>query len=189
MSNPKIFPWGPILMRQEVDPNITKKFLNEWPSDGEDVETPLPNLTSRKIYPKSQWKEYESLLAPYINLYLQKMGIQYNFRFRGLWGNLYRQKDSIPLHIHNVCDLTFVLYIKLPPPSLLNLENENEGNVVFIYGEETDARSKVRMVNEYNLTPKLNEIFIFPNNLRHYSIPMTHPKAERISISGNIELL
>ena len=187
MNSPIIFPWGPLLVKQMVDLSVTNEFLKDFNYNNSNIELPFPSLEKRKEYDVSNVK-YINLLSPYIKNYLKIRGLENNFKLNILWGNLYGVNHYIPPHTHGNCDLSFVLFLEMPPTHLLNLE-KGEGFLTFGYGEKSDWRSLIKNITYHRILPKINELYIFPHNLRHHSTPMSNPHSKRISVTGNIELL
>jgi hypothetical protein len=75
----------------------------------------------------------------------------------------------------------------MPPIEMLD-QKKNEGCLILRYGEDPGGQAKIRPITNQFVLPKAGDLIIFPQNLLHYTIPMSNPKAERISISGNILL-
>ena len=118
---------------------------------------------------------------------LDIFGWKGGFKIKRLWGNIYRQGDFIPPHVHLSGDISFSLVLKMPPIEMLD-QKKNEGCLILRYGEDPGGQAKIRPITNQFVLPKAGDLIIFPQNLLHYTIPMSNPKAERISISGNILL-
>ena len=180
--------FGPLIGLQRLSPKEVKvtsdKFLK---SKQKNIKTSLPDLTVRGIM---DWKDpyLLEIFSPYIENYLRGIGWNGGWKLVNLWGNIYKAKDYVPPHIHVKCDLSFVTFLKMPSNDQL-LKEKREGNLVFMYGEEGSGFQKIKPKTHHRFLPKVGEIYIFPQNLRHYTVPFTNETAERISISGNITLL
>ena len=193
MSEFKIFNWGPLLIKQEIDPNITNTIIRNIPNRGIGINTSLKNISRREDFSREECGHLSNILDPYFRIYIKNLYENVNpqdvqYRLNRAWVNVYKKDDYVSSHIHVDCDISFVLFLKVPPSNILDLE-KHEGNLIFTYGENSDFRAKVRNKNMIFIDPKVGELYLFPNNLNHYSIPISHPQAERISLSGNIELL
>ena len=104
------------------------------------------------------------------------------------WVNYMKAGESNPNHVHTECDLSSVLYLKIPK----GLKKENEqyigtsrgpGVVNFTYGD-------VRPYNtiEHSFMPEVGQFFIFPFNLEH-SVNSFKSKGERISLATNFQIV
>ena len=188
MNSPLIYPWGPLLSKQVVSNLVSDVFLQDLGKGGDEAKVGVVPIHKRYNYNLDNPK-YLDLLLPYFHNYLKKITpLNYKLKLKLLMGNVYGSNDYIPPHIHSNCDLSFVLFLKTPSPHLLNSQT-NEGNICFEYGEPKDNRSKLNCIYIHTINPQINDLFIFPNYLRHYSIPIKNPQAQRISLAGNIELL
>jgi len=180
--------FGPIVTQQRLSPNETKYFLNRYQNQPkhQNINTDLPDLHQRGFMDEND-ENYNKILQPYILNHLKTLQQPFRYKILSLWGNVYRANDFIPPHIHNKCDLSFVLILKIPPVEMLN-HKKKEGALVLRYGEEGAYTQRITPKTCHNIFPRIGELIIFPQNLLHYTNPMSHPQAERISISGNILL-
>ena len=178
--------FGPLVTQQRLSPNETQYFLDRYQNQPEhqNITTDLPDLSQRG-WMKRDDENYNKILQPYILNHCMLGQHQGGYKIDSLWGNVYRGNDFVPPHVHHKCDLSFVLFLKMPSLEFLN-SNKNEGCLVLRYGE--DVVSKIPNKTNHYILPKVGELIIFPYNLLHYTIPMSHPQAERISMSGNIIL-
>ena len=180
--------FGPIVTQQRLSPNETKYFLNRYQNQPEhqNINTDLPDLHERGFMDAND-KNYNKILQPYILNHLKTSKHQGRYKIVSLWANVYRSGDFIPPHVHHYCDLSFVLILKMPPIELLNSQ-KNEGELNLMWGVSAPFCQKIKHIDNHQFLPKVGELIIFPQNLIHYTLPMKHPQAERISISGNILL-
>ncbi len=180
--------FGPLVIRQRLSPNEAKYFFKRFQNqpNKQNIDTDLPDLYQRALMDIND-KDYNKILYPYIKNYLDVYGWQGGYKLQSLWANVYKGNDYIPPHTHVACDLSFVLFLKMPSIDKLKL-SKSEGFIMFRYGEEPYFSQKVKPIVDQQILPKVGELIIFPQNLTHYSAPMSHPQAERISISGNISL-
>jgi hypothetical protein len=180
--------FGPLVTQQRLSPKETKYFLDRFQQRENkfNIKTDLPDLHERgRIDDKDPI--YNQILDPYIKNHLNEANWKGEYNLISLWGNVYRDGDFIPPHIHDYCDLSFVIILKMPPPELLNSEKK-EGELSLMWGYSAPFFQKIKHVNTHQFLPKIGELIIFPQNLIHYTLPMKHPQAERISLSGNILL-
>lgn len=186
MNNYKIYQWGPLLLRQEVHPSVTQLFLDNIRNTTKlDLKT-FVTSTDRGAYGDDLG--VKDSLKPYIENYLKMLNPKNSgFIMETTWVNIYKNGDFVTPHVHGEGDLSFALFLKLPYIDEIN-NLKGEGNIVFRYGEKEDIRSKTPNLNQHVISPKMNELYIFPNNLLHYTIPIQNLKEPRISVSGNITI-
>lgn len=181
--------FGPLVTRQRLSPIETKYFLDKFQQqkEKENIVTTLPDLYKRGRMDHGD-PTYNEILNPHIKNYLNTANWKGKYNITSLWANVYRSGDFIPPHIHEGCDLSFVLILKMPPVELLNSQ-KNEGKLALMWGYSAPPfYQKIKHIDHHQFLPKIGELIIFPQNLIHYTLPMKHPQAERISISGNILL-
>lgn len=186
------YSWGPLLLRQRVDPYITNQILNNIPNRGVGINADnLINIERREQFNDIEKGYIQNHLKPYVEIYLKQIPLLENlsltkWELTNAWVNIYKQYHFVPPHIHEGCDISFVLFLKLPKEENLK---DREGNLIFTYGEESDSRSLIRPIVSHNIVPQVGELYIFPNNLNHYTLPMSSQELERISMSGNIKII
>ena len=186
MNNIELFQWGPLLLRQDIDSNITQNFLDNIKSTKEIEFENFVTSTSRRAY--NNHLGLINSLRPYVKNYLKIAKLEENlFTFGNVWVNIYNEGDYVTPHVHENCDLSFVLFLQVPYIDYLN-NPRNEGTLNFHYGEAPDRRARIPSISIHTILPKVNEMFIFPNNLLHYTVPIQENKIKRISVSGNITL-
>ena len=180
-----IYPWGPLLFKQTMEPSDLKYYLDNL--------NDTFNIDMDNYFGKVRRKEYNGnlkfrkLFSPYIKNYLKEDGMYgAGFYISAFWINIYENNSFVPPHTHNGCDLSFVFFLKVPPKESLN--DPNEGNVCFTYGDPQHTSIKTKKIWIHRISSKVGEIYIFPRNLNQYTIPISDPKLVRISVSGNILL-
>ena len=183
----RVIPFGPLLIHQKIDNTELQYLKNEFlNSDGfETFNTFLPSITKRKRMNPNKG-EYNQILKPYIQQYLNVMGWKGNYRLKSLWGNSYDKHDYIPPHIHSECDLSFVIFLQMPPKEFS--KTKGEGAINFMYGEQNYWQAKVTPITLQEIVPEEGDIFIFPQNLQHYTTPFLNDQIRKISLAGNIIL-
>ena len=101
------------------------------------------------------------------------------------WVNFMRAGEFNPPHIHDNCEFSSVLFVKIPE----KLKQENKkfqgsgggpGSIAFTYGEFQPYSIFSRF-----FFPQEGDFFIFPATLTHFVAPFMC-KDERISISANL---
>ena len=103
------------------------------------------------------------------------------------WVNFMRAGEFNPPHTHLNCDLSSVLFVKIPE----GLKEEHKkftgtgggpGTLSFTYGEFQPHGISTRY-----FFPEEGDFFIFPATLTHFVAPFLS-KGERISMSANFKL-
>jgi len=179
--------FGPLVLKQRLSYQETMDIKDSFSNQTkENLITELPDLHERGVIDPND-ERYNKILYPYIRKYLDVYNFKGGYKIVSLWGNVYRKNDMVPPHIHTCCDLSFVLFLKMPPIEMLDQKKE-EGVFVLRYGDDAPFGQKIAPITNQVILPKEGELIIFPQNLIHYTLPIKHPQAERISISGNILL-
>ena len=102
------------------------------------------------------------------------------------WVNFMKAGEFNPPHIHDDCDFSSVLFVKVPE----KLKEENKkfpgagkgpGSISFMYGEE-----RPHSMTYKGFFPEEGDLYIFPADLEHWVYPFIS-KGERISISANLK--
>jgi len=184
-----IYPWGPCLMKQTVTPSIVNNFLKSYKhqSNNELPVPPILRIERRDQFTPKSMEELYPLLSSYVDNYLEAIGMKVPHTLKNMWVNVYKENQSINPHIHTGSDLAFSLYIKTPP-EIKKDPIKNAGCIIFTHGDPVGYRSLELKIVEHIIQPEIGDIFIFPSNLKHYTIPFKTPGIERICVSGNISL-
>lgn len=102
------------------------------------------------------------------------------------WVNFMKSGEFNPLHRHDNCDFSGVLYLSMPDEIIKENENWNgngangPGMVSFVIS--TPIKN---FINERVFLPKRGDIFIFPKDLLHMVSPFKSD-VERISVAFNL---
>jgi len=179
--------FGPLVTQQTINKGEVDHFFKYFLNGEIGVVDGGVFITHDTVKLDATDPQSNNILRPYIKNYLNEINWDGNYQVTRLWGNIYRSKDFIDPHVHRDCDLSFTLIVKAPPLEILN-EKKSEGCLILTYGETPSFYQKIKPITHQGFLPVEGELFIFPQNLNHYTIPMSHPQAERISISGNISL-
>jgi len=187
------YPFGPYLASFEVDPEFCKKLLKE----GRKLKTPWnKHLVGRINYERLYDHNDESLVrgfAPYINGWMEgwkkfseapayDKNLQ-GWKFTQLWINIQKAGEYNPIHTHTNCDLSMVLFLKVPKGMNQEKNIRNgapNGSLSFIHGQESDL-----FITDRVFAPEEGKLFIFPGRLRHHATAF-ESKGERISVAGNV---
>ena len=93
-----------------------------------------------------------------------------------------------PIHIHTECQLSTVMYLKIPEflPST-KPERDDDGCIVFIGAGHVNSNLTRNLIK---WKPKVGEFFIFPSHLQHCVYPFkTEGDQERRSMSFNADFI
>lgn len=186
------FPFGPYLAQFDMDPEFCKKLLRE----GRKLKVPYNTRLAGKIEHEKLF-DLEKLwikegFSPYVNSYLQGYGHFSNIKFNNkweitsMWINIQKANEFNPIHLHTNCNISFVLWLKIPSKILKEKTvslSSPPGWTTFIHGEE-----QLLCVTDRTFGPVENRMMMFNSKLRHEVTPF-NTKVERISIAGNIKFL
>ena len=209
-------PFGPAVFQTHISPEFNKILLDEGKTlskDKDDFNFELAgNLKTGRSYTYS--KEFRKNCEPYIkqkvedylNLFIENWGTNGVYQslekpalteegtkyFRGnisldsLWINYQRKNDHNPLHNHSGL-FSFVIYLQVPQEIFsenADCNHQKAGCILFDYGEAIIPMMSTSMT----ITPYDNLMMIFPAKLKH-QVPSFWVDAERISVSGNFNLI
>ena len=192
MLGHKFYYWGPYVAEIKVDPDYCKRL---WATGKKLTRSHVKNLAGQikdeRLFDlqKEPWIANE--LETYINTWVQAFKNYANkelFKPTGynqntMWINFTKPYEYNPVHYHNECDLSFVIYIKIPKQILKEKHTTKAsppGFTTFHYGEEHWSTLNSKIV-----LPEENTIIIFPSNLRHEVVHYTS-KVCRVTAAGNI---
>jgi len=185
------FYWGPLLFRIKVSPQDLKKCVNLCSKKSSDVNDRLAGVIKHQHYISSH--SYSKILNPYLSSFQHGYNQWYGkpltkkLTMTASWVNFMRAEEFNPPHIHTSCDLSSVLFVKIPQ----KLKEEHKaftgrgggpGSVSFSYGESQPHSISLRF-----FFPEEGDLFIFPATLTHFVAPFLS-KGERISMSANFKL-
>ena len=91
-----------------------------------------------------------------------------------------------PIHIHTECQMSTVMYLKVPKflPSVKE-HRDDDGNIMFIGGAGSGSRLTRNLIQ---IKPKVGDFYIFPAHLQHTVYPFrTDGDFERRSVSFNAD--
>ena len=95
--------------------------------------------------------------------------------------------DFNPFHIHEG-QLSGIIYLRIPPGLKEEYEKEDHyptvGDVVFYHGQAATFSG-----HKLQQTPRVGDIYLFPNWLSHGVYPFRTKEQERRSVSFNLELV
>ena len=105
-------------------------------------------------------------------------------QMQSIWSVSQYENEYNPQHNHSHCQISAVLYLKVPamkPRNIPNKPKEKDGQIEFTYGQ-TD---NVFTTGSFVARPKPGMCLLFPNNLYHQVYPF-QGSGERRSIAFNM---
>ncbi len=187
--------WGPFVCNYTLLPEEVEAFKKL--QSGKDYRDHLAgHLENEKSLDK---EKVHKILFPYLNSYAQGYQEYRNqplcngFEMITAWVNRQTKNEFNPPHTHDG-HLSFVVYTEVPQG--LHKEchtsvssSPGPGCITFDFNMPTfTAMSKLFLITHSHL-PSVGDLFIFPAGLPHWVYPFKKTEGERVSISGNINLI
>ena len=190
MKDYNFYYWGPLLFKIKMQQEDLKKCADLCSKQSSLVSDTLAGAIKHEHYVSS------NAFVRIIDPYLQAFGEAYqNWYGKPItqtsilmsWVNFMRAGEFNPPHTHPGCDLSSVLFIKIPEA----LKEENKkftgtgtgpGSLSFTYGEFQPHAISTRY-----FFPEEGDFFIFPATLTHFVAPFIS-EGERISMSANFKV-
>ena len=182
--------WGPLLFKIKIQPTELKKCAKLCSKKSSLVSDTLAGSIKHEHYVSSN--AFIRIMDPYLNIF---GGAYQNWYGKTItktnilmtWVNFMRAGEFNPPHTHPNCDLSSVLFIKIPEA----LKEEHKkftgtgtgpGSLSFTYGEFQPHAISTRY-----FFPEEGDFFIFPATLTHFVAPFMS-EVERVSMSANFKL-
>ena len=190
MKDYNFYYWGPLLFKIKIQQEDLKKCAALCSKQSSRVNDTLAGAIKHEHYVSS------NAFVRIIDPYLQAFGEAYqNWYGKPItqtsilmsWVNFMRAGEFNAPHTHPGCDLSSVLFIKIPEA----LKEEHKkftgtgggpGSLSFTYGEFQPHAISTRY-----FFPEEGDFFIFPATLTHFVAPFIS-EGERISMSANFKL-
>ena len=182
--------WGPMLFKIKLLSQDLKKYAQLCSKKSSFVNDTLAGVIKHQHYISSQ--KFYDIIDPYLtsfrHCFQQWYGkpLPHKIIIMRAWVNFMKAGEFNPPHIHENCDFSSVLFIKIPQ----KLKEENKkfqgsgggpGCISFTYGE-----FQPYSISSKEFFPEEGDLFIFPATLKHFVAPFMC-KEERISISANLK--
>ena len=182
--------WGPLLFKIKMQQVDLKKCADLCSKKSSEVDETLAGVIKHQHYISAT--HYGKIINPYLDPFHQAYRNWYGkiitqVNIRSSWVNFMIAGEFNPPHMHLNCDLSSVLFVKIPE----GLKEEHKkftgtgggpGSLSFTYGEfQTHA------ISNRVFFPEEGDLFIFPATLTHFVAPFLS-KGERISMSANFRL-
>ena len=193
------FAFGPYVAYYELDRNFCKELLKIGKASKEKFNDYLAGRIDKEFridLEKNDW------IREYLNNYILKWLKGYadfgcnlmardplTYNINSMWINFMKKGEYNPVHVHQDCHLSFVIYLKTPHEALkINDQSKfdprgTNGRTNFFYGEGSWTN-----ISHRKLYPYENMMVIFPANLSH-SVDEYGKPGERISAAGNVKFI
>ena len=187
----KFFYWGPLLLKVKLQPEELKACAKLCSKKSSLVTDTLAGVIKHEHYISP--RDFFTIISPYLQSFRVAHQQWYgkplikDIITVAAWVNFMASGEFNPPHIHQNCDFSSVLFVKIPD----KLKEENKkfpgagggpGSVSFHYGENQPFS-----LTDKNFLPEEGDFFIFPATLMHF-VPPFMSQEERISISANFRL-
>ena len=190
MKDYNFYYWGPLLFKIKIQQEDLKKCADLCSKQSSLVNDTLAGAIKHEHYVSSN--TFIKIIDPYLNIFAEAYRNWYGKTIHQTsilmtWVNFMRAGEFNPPHTHPGCDLSSVLFIKIPEA----LKEEHKkftgtgsgpGALSFTYGE-----FQPHMISNRFFFPEEGDLFIFPATLTHFVSPFLS-KGERISMSANFKL-
>ena len=185
--------WGPLLFKTKINKEDLFKINQLCKKDkSKDARKFLAGHLDHEYYIEKE-KLFE-ILVKYFDVYKDfyyewYRGKLFSIEINSSWVNYMKKGDYNPPHIHLECDLSSVLYLKVP--SELKKENDNysgsikdggPGSISFYYGEYRPLS-----IDQVRFFPEEGDFFVFPAFLKHAVAPFKSD-VERVSVAANFNI-
>jgi uncharacterized protein (TIGR02466 family) len=187
--NYKYYFWGPYFFHIKIDPKDIK-LLKKLCHRKKERLTRHTLAGDIKDEYGLEHRKVQTILQEYLKVYQEGYCQWYNSKIKpeiktkSAWVNYMKAGDYNPVHVHQDCDLSSVIYLDIP--DLLKKEikqyegtTKGPGCISFYYGEIAPYT-----ISNLEFTPEIGDMFIFPYSLRHCVNPYKS-KCERVSVAVN----
>tara|TARA_R110000751_G_scaffold247172_1_gene346995 strand:+ start:38 stop:646 length:609 start_codon:yes stop_codon:yes gene_type:complete len=183
--------WGPMLFKIKLPSQDLKKCAQLCNKKSSFVNDTLAGVIKHQHYISSQ--KFYDIIDPYLtsfrHCFQQWYGkpLTHKIMISSAWVNFMKAGEFNPPHIHENCDFSSVLFVKISD----KLKEEHKkflgtangpGSISFTYGE-----AQPYSIASRGFFPQEGDLFIFPATLTHFVAPFMS-QGERISISANFKL-
>lgn len=199
MSDMTILPFGPVLVKTQVDQEELAQ-LREYVTHTREPDKKIGCCEQQVGFEDEYNEKIFSIVKPKILEYLKVVGhlkyeIDYNFDIAYDALRLVSQDpgESNDIHDH-VSDVTFVIYIDIPNGiygEQPGMNKQPAGSIEFVYGKDVRGYRVEHFLNpidSYVHTPKNGDMFIFPSALFHH-VNKFKTNAKRVSLAGDIKII
>jgi uncharacterized protein (TIGR02466 family) len=191
MIDYKFYYWGPLLFHTQIKPKelATIKKLCKKDLSKSHVKSLAGDIKDEYLIDKNK---LNNILIPYIDAFKKAHQHWYNEPVSDLkvitsWVNYMKPGDYNPLHTHDNCDFSGVLYVDIPKQLQQEIKEyegttKGPGAITFMYGEGNS-----QVIGSKEAIPVNGDLYMFPHNLRHIVNPHKS-KCERVSLGINFAI-
>tara|TARA_Y100001938_G_scaffold148435_1_gene232130 strand:- start:93 stop:665 length:573 start_codon:yes stop_codon:yes gene_type:complete len=185
----KFYYWGPLLFHTKLDSDALKK-IDKLCYKNEDLNHRVRLAGHIQgeylINPKELEKVLENSFKKFNEAYQHWYNCNDDFYINSSWVNYMKKGEYNPVHTHDKCDLSAVLYLSVPD----EIKKENEtfvgtdlgpGSIRFIISSYTPG-----FISQQSFMPETGDMFIFPAHLMHMVAPFKSD-VERVSVAFNMK--
>ena len=193
-------PFGPLIMLAQLPEGVIKK-LNEIVDvikDKKDMGARLAGvIETESEIPHSMLEEkkvmniFHALSRSYIEQAYLNAGLQDQWnamdvktQMQSIWSVSQYENEYNPQHNHSHCQISAVLYLKIPamkPRNIPNKPREKDGQIEFTFC----TNESIFTTGSFEARPKPGMCLLFPNSLYHQVYPF-QGSGERRSIAFNM---
>ena len=190
--------FGPYLGIFQLDPLFVKKILKLGRQSKDDYREALAGRIEKEVkinLEKNSWvrKYLNNYVLAWIDGYRQYgydvRHKHFAFTIQNMWMNFMKKGEYNPVHIHESCHLSYVIFVKIPKKltdTSITYRNKTKGTkgfTNFYFGENSWD-----VISTRTIVPKENSLLLFPAQLRH-SVDAYDVSVERITAAGNIRFI
>ncbi len=184
--------WGPLLFKTKLNDEDLIKVKNICKKDSAKkyVEYLAGDIEHEYQIDKII---LDRILQPYMFLFKQAYSNWYQEDIKGniyvtnAWVNYMKPGDYNPVHTHDKCDFSAVVYIDIPKELRKEIDeykgqSDGPGAINFLYGEFNPY-----FISQICGKPNVAELYMFPYGLRHMVNPHKS-NCERVSVGINFAI-
>ena len=183
---------GPILFKTQISEEDIKKIKKLCSKNKKlDMRHNLAGIIDNE-YQITDHETIASILTPYFEDFKQGYRSWYakditKIELVSCWVNYMVAGECNPLHTHDECDFSSVLYLEIPKnlkkESISAINNGTKpGEITFHFHHSIPG-----FITEHNAFPEIGNFYIFPAMLPH-SVNSFKSKGERISVACNFKI-
>ena len=193
-------PFGPLILVAQLPEGVIQKLnqIVDVIKDKKDMgarlagvietesEIPHSMLEEKKVMSVFHALSKSYVEQAYLNSNQQDLYNSVNIKtqMQSIWSVSQYENEYNPQHNHSHCQISAVLYLKIPPMKPRNIPNkpkEKDGQIEFTFCQS----DSIFTVGSFVTRPKQGMCLLFPNNLYHQVYPF-QGSGERRSIAFNM---
>ena len=193
-------PFGPLVMMAQLPEGFIKKLngIADEVKEKGDMGPRLAGIIKKESeIPHSMLEEkkcmdiFHAMSRSYVEQGYIHAGLQHIFQavdiktqMQSIWSVSQYENEYNPQHNHSHCQISAVLYLKIPamkPRNIPNKPKEKDGQIEFTFNSNND----IFTTGSFVARPKPGMCLLFPNTLYHQVYPF-QGSGERRSIAFNM---